>query len=1441
KGSYEIQNVEKENVHSILPIPSHTTKRRPRSSNLNAAAYSYLRAINRSHPLPSLDGDAGELNRQDYTDNGSSETNSNTFWRSTPFQLLLVNKRLASIVVQLLWGATVFHGHDVGQMESLISTLYKNDHQDLSESNLRDIERLQDFDKRKYSSYAKPGLKGVSLASSSFIMQQSTQTTQLRHHAQPCISRSEGDCQGEIENLLSTKGGSASLRDVGSSYNCSHPCHYATVTESQCECFVKDITGDPTPISNEALWPYHQLVKRVVLNFAHPQASPQLLVRALDCIKSRCQNQIQAFDLRANEKMQAAGLESVSELERLFGSGFSKLRYLRLQGGLVDNQLLGALIKGLSAPTITSCCLSQVFLGPGSVTDSAIDKLIKTAGHSIEVFAVTSCVDISGGALAGLLTKCPKLRVLSVQRSLAKDKELFEGLCIEFKERLPSLSTSTAFLSPSAQSLSQNPIIAPLERLELGTVKLTEVGVAEIIKGTCLTLRFLALEMQHFKEDFLKSTIAPLCKRLEGLYFVESDHVTQQQRQQQGMQGQGNEEQRSRRRLFDFGRSRRTLGAQHQHQQLRHHDYSISDSRVLEQHSLSRISPRPKQSPWLGETSTEEWVQYGDCALWAASTIGSAILPRSGRSRNSMDNTNAGNALTNQSLRARSFSAYFRAIGQRLVSMLSTSNSTIGQDTDALIDTENHALSTDPLPSEIVGNDYENMLKRFGVSPRTIESVLLTLQPSLKVFNAMQTDVIQAAMVAPDEIPATSSTDIVLCSEMTQRDRLETFLRLVVLLGALVIGAAASLQSTFETFMMKSPISAVFRTPELIDLLVLYLSPPDLLSCIQVNSNWQQLFTPALWNNIDDRLYSWDKIILSCHGDPSTSKAQTDRLFKLLEKYGRYIQRLYIHWKIMVEASSKSGVCTNLKTLEIYLNRSPLEGVVNSLTIAQNGDINEEGGMSHATLKAPVPQFSDPILPVFKEAFKLPIGGDQLANEKLEEGWVFTQHYWNLIIANPGVRQLQLSLPTGYLWEFQSIDFFYEVLSNLKELKELDASRFLEWTCFWNLYKHAPRLENLVVSSSFKYTSVEGDQITSNPAIKFLHIPASVEPRTFLEIVNRLPNLEELTVDSLEEDDSFVNDHISSAPTLNLKTLRFHNGGDRFELVARFVPNLKELKISTLSEKTVIALSTHCRNLEVLEVWPDPWYIDEDMMERPKSDPINLLFISCPNLRVFDGIKHTIKADELIMQSWVCYGLEKFRCRIVGIERLDSEEQALYEAMTRQSKVTLQPGHLGSTGHLEKEQAVLLKIERSHEQHQVVYSRLASLKNLKHLDLGYENRHPWTYLTASPYVSEVDGEEYLPYGGPIQDTLELSLESGLERLGDLKDLEMFGFEAVNHRITEKELDWMAKSWPKLNLMYGLAEDRLMDIEYDRKKAHLRDYMGKTRPDIKHDSLFNDPI
>ncbi|KAF9295800.1 hypothetical protein BGZ88_001431, partial [Linnemannia elongata] len=680
---------------------------------------------------------ADDMDESETTENGQHRDDfDSSIHLSPPFQLLLVSRRFADAAVHSLHRSLVFHGHDPYQVECVLSTLLKDNGQldqdqcqdrstslrslkelneeqlveeakeeeaDQSDNDPDQIPRAQDTsrshgvdDKIGKAGHVRSSRDGSSTDGGLWQMGEgqgaSVSWIESLNHSLRRLSRFQGGgvsgvgdaSNAEVEtSKVSFLGGKAGFAGEGGGGGKRH----TAISGQNRRVGVENQDGPLKMNSNEPKWTYRRYARRVVLNFAHPQASPQLLVRALECIGSRCHGQIQALDLHANEKMQDSGLATPEELIRLFGSGFTKLRCLRLQGGFIDNQLLYALLNNFASPTLTPpsnsahvsyadgwrsfeeprihspqlalsadpCCLSQVFLGPGSVTDSAVERLVDVAGKTLEVFTVTSCVDVGGGALASLLTKCPKLRVLAVHRSLARDRELLEGLGIPPESVIPGLQqhqqVNPPHLSQSQQQeeaansndshdappqVIRKTIVAPLERLELGTVKLTNTGVTEILKATSKTLRFLVLETQHFNDEFLRNVVSPLCTRLEGLHFDDPEQVQRLQQQMQGLGfSAGRRGPHLPRNRVAFGRSGRSFYSDPTHhyrsQPLSHHSYSASfrpqhyngqedvfGSTTTERQGAARGDRTTKVSAWLGETTTDEWVTFGDCALWSS-------------------------------------------------------------------------------------------------------------------------------------------------------------------------------------------------------------------------------------------------------------------------------------------------------------------------------------------------------------------------------------------------------------------------------------------------------------------------------------------------------------------------------------------------------------------------------------------------------------------------------------------------------------------------------------------------------------------------------------------------------------------------------------------------------------------------------------------------------
>lgn len=230
------------------------------------------------------------------------------------------------------------------------------------------------------------------------------------------------------------------------------------------------------------------------------------------------------------------------------------------------------------------------------------------------------------------------------------------------------------------------------------------------------------------------------------------------------------------------------------------------------------------------------------------------------------------------------------------------------------------------------------------------------------------------------------------------------------------------------------------------------------------------------------------------------------------------------------------------------------------------------------------------------------------------------------------------------------------------------------------------------------------------------------------------------------------------------------------------------------------------------------------------------LLESCPRLRVFDAITHEIMFNRIIRNPWVCKDLEVFRCQLTGFSRLKIDEELVYKEAVQALEST-------RNKMLSRErQRIINQNERCQKQHHQVYDRLASLTKLRILDLGHEFINPeLLYNSDLPYVNPLSrefhaGRTYISHNGPILGSMELSLSSRLDRLGALNKLEVFGFLGVDHRIKVPELEWMAKAWPRLEVMRGLYEKQIAGATECYATRALRCKMQKLRPDVRHENL-----
>ncbi|KAG0243217.1 hypothetical protein B0O80DRAFT_448479 [Mortierella sp. GBAus27b] len=180
---------------------------------------------------------------------------------------------------------------------------------------------------------------------------------------------------------------------------------------------------------------------------------------------------------------------------------------------------------------------------------------------------------------------------------------------------------------------------------------------------------------------------------------------------------------------------------------------------------------------------------------------------------------------------------------------------------------------------------------------------------------------------------------------------------------------------------------------------------------------------------------------------------------------------------------------------------------------------------------------------------------------------------------------------------------------------------------------------------------------------------------------------------------------------------------------------------------------------------------------------------SCPNLRILVAIDDEIYSEDVefisidagmfidqdpstgILKTWPCESsLELLAIKISNIPRPDVKRAS--------ASAEAYPG-------------------QGREIQNLVYERLARLASLQILWLG----HCPEFIDDRPRY----GHQVLQH-----DCLEMSLESGLEKLAGLKEMRALSVARMERRNGYDDILWMAKNWPKLLMIAGL-DDRIGDM------------------------------
>jgi hypothetical protein len=223
---------------------------------------------------------------------------------------------------------------------------------------------------------------------------------------------------------------------------------------------------------------------------------------------------------------------------------------------------------------------------------------------------------------------------------------------------------------------------------------------------------------------------------------------------------------------------------------------------------------------------------------------------------------------------------------------------------------------------------------------------------------------------------------------------------------------------------------------------------------------------------------------------------------------------------------------------------------------------------------------------------------------------------------------------------------------------------------------------------------------------------------------------------------------------------KIHLGGQSTAIMGDILPcfqsGLKEITMSHASFTTgdTRALMKHCPTLEKLEIHKCDGFTINDTVE---------VLATSPNLRTLIDLDYS---------EWNCVDPKVF-------VDADPETHSLVpwacESSLKELRIMI-PSILGPgvAKAMEKYSSQRLEIQGR------MYDRIARLQNLETLWLG------------------------CPGSKNRKDSLEMSLESGLDKLSGLKKLQVLNVSNLFVKIDVQEIQWMTEQWPRLHTVHGIS-------------------------------------
>ncbi|KAF9096557.1 hypothetical protein BGX23_010968 [Mortierella sp. AD031] len=612
---------------------------------------------------------------------------------------------------------------------------------------------------------------------------------------------------------------------------------------------------------------------------------------------------------------------------------------------------------------------------------------------------------------------------------------------------------------------------------------------------------------------------------------------------------------------------------------------------------------------------------------------------------------------------------------------------------------------------------------------------------------------------------------------------------------------------------MPNPPLSFFDIPELTGIVGAHLSTHDLSVCVHVSKVWQTCFAPLLWrtfppkSSVDPQNLLFTAWLSRCWG----------KLRTMIEEDYQYAQQHPQGDGPDRSATELSRTGPWIRSLDVDHSRLSDHRVYQVNTGFSFGRSVPAFTLKSTLVPAAGPSIPPPtelelLLLLFKRC-------PNLQRLRLRGQDKHDQELWKGIASSgfPGtISDLTISIIS-----VNSL-FFSPILSTLfsrctPELSKLDL-RIMNWSLF-GLGQGSPM--ELAQEVEEKQQEEEGP-LTGLRDLSVTGRIGDSYPPSWSRFLRRCVNLKSLLVASIDQ--SWIQNLHACSQLRRLEILQVNTGSLQLitavledgqtnidDIVLWFseegVPDQKlaymlstcrrgwrSVRIPRLDPIAATALVKHCSTLEALELCKATGLTSMDMQRILSSSPkLHTSIALSPDdshsqettrILAQDFIDHNPSSGSL--RPWSCEStLRVFRARISGIPREDITQTFLGNSL--QEGMVVEETYPGQSQELQRR----------------VYERLARLIRLERLELGHEDRVPGGYNNSMV----VDMEAVAAYNWHHQyDCLNMSLGSGLDFLGGLKQLRMLSVLRMATSIGVEEVLWMAESWPRLEIIEGLNTD-----------------------------------